>query len=232
MMRAATIIARMTLLRLARGRSLWVSGLVLLFVPAVAIITRAAGTESWRSALETALHFSVLLVAPIHLAGAVGEEVEVKTHTYLWSRPLPREALLVGKLLAIVPLLAVAGVIALIAAYLAAGGLAAAPVGELLRALVAIVAGSIAAAAVSVGLGALFPRHPLVLAVAYLLAAEHLLWLLPESVKNLSVLWHMTSVASGQEIGFHLGALAVQATLWLGVGVWRVRTAEYAGMEG
>src|SRR5262252_8274854 len=109
-MTGAAAMARLSWLRLWRGRAVWLTALLLAVPPVVALGTsvRLADAGARWSAVADLSFRSLVLIAPvIHLAGALADEIEGKTYTYLWSRPIRREIILAGKVLAVTPLLAV-----------------------------------------------------------------------------------------------------------------------------
>jgi hypothetical protein len=239
--KAAAVLARLTWKRLRRGRALWLTGFLLL-VPVIVALSLLGqplpGPLRWRVVLEITLRILVLLAAAVHLAPAVAEELDGKTYTYLWSRPVPRWAVVAGKLMAVAPLLVLGFTLSIAAAFpIAAGGDADALLPALGRLLAAACAGVIAASAVSVGAGALFPRHPLVVVLGYFLVVEQALPFIPV-VGNLSIFYHLGAVAevAARGAGTHspaaaLGGLLLLSLAWAAVGLWRVGAAEYAGED-
>src|SRR5262249_35338520 len=153
-------LARLAWKRLWRGKMVWISGLLVLVPLSIAAIAPRDRSPERRFELivELTLRSLVLLVPVLHLAPVVGEESERKTSTYLWSRPVPRPTLLWGNLLVILPLAAVAAAATLAAAFALIGG----EVEWLARAQAGAAAGVAGASAFALGVGALFPRHPLV----------------------------------------------------------------------
>ncbi len=223
-MNAVMVIARLTWMRLVRGRAIWLV-LVLLCLPiGAAWLVRAVGRD-W-SSVEWLAHVT-LVSAAILLSGAVGEELENKTHTYLWARPISRDALILGKFVAIVPALLLASLATTAAAYLIAGESG----WQMLRTLASHALAGLAASAVSVAVGALFPKHPLVVAVGYLLAADSIMYFLPASLRQLSILTHADALANGEAPGQAAVALFLHTAFWLGLAIWRGRTAGYAGVD-
>jgi ABC-type transport system involved in multi-copper enzyme maturation permease subunit len=239
MMHDALIIARYAWMRLWRGKSYWISA-ILAAAPVVVAVMPGPASERWRRALELAIQI-VPLSAAIHLAHAVAEELESATVTYLWSRPIARTALLVGKLLAALPVVLGVAVLPVAAAWAithlealsgSAGALGSAA-GVLGGAVAATTLGGITAAMVATGIGALFPRQAFVVALAYLLFLDKILGVIP-NVGYVSIMHHMRALA-----GVHTGvsrpaatiALLVLALLWLGIGVGRLRTLEATGGE-
>jgi hypothetical protein len=236
-------IARLTLRRLLRGRTLWVTALLLLMpilLAAAASIDIERAADRWSMVAEISFRSLVLLAPVVHLAGALGEETEGRTYTYLWSRPIRREAVILGKMLAVTPVLAVLAPAALAAGYaIVAAGRGASDPAWLLRAMPAAALGVVAASAFAVGLGALVPRHPLVAALSWVALAEQVLPAV-RSVQNLSALYHVEVIAdlpsspngvSGDPGGAAL-ALVVLTAIWLGVALARVRSYEPGSADG
>jgi ABC-type transport system involved in multi-copper enzyme maturation permease subunit len=232
MMHDALIIARYAWMRLWRGKSYWIS-VILATAPVVVALMPGTASEQWRQALELAIQI-VPLSAAIHLAHAVAEEMESATVTYLWSRPIARSALLVGKLVAALPLVLGVAVLPVAASWAIthldalAGGAEA-----LAMALAATTLGGITAAMVATGIGALFPRHAFVVALAYLLFLDKILGVIP-NVGPVSIMHHMRALAGlPADVSRPAAtiALLVLALLWLGIGIGRLRTLEATGGE-
>ena len=236
-MSAAWVIARLSWLRLRRGRALWILGLLWLLPPLVAAVLLgepADPWERWRAVSEMTLRLLVTVAAAMLLAPAVAEEVESKTYTYLWSRPMPRGALLVGKLIAATPVLLAGFALSLTAAFFVALGREAPDHwGWYLETLAAAAADVVASGALAVGAGALFPRHPFVFVMGYVLVIEQLLPFVPVAQK-LSILAQVGALAGlpGPAFGARpveaLSMLAILSAAWLAVGQWRVHGTEYA----
>jgi len=99
----ATLVG-VTLKRLTRGKALWIAAGLAALPVVFAVVLQGAGRSASPSELfaPTMLLFAVL---PALLVGAsVGEEIEDRTSTYLWSRPIARWAVLAGKLCALTPI--------------------------------------------------------------------------------------------------------------------------------
>src|SRR5215468_9593487 len=131
-----------TLKRLTRGKALWIAAVLAALPVVLAAVLAARGRPASPSELfaPTMLLFAVL---PALLVGAsVGEEIEDRTSTYLWSRPIARWAVLAG---------AIAGSAPSVAAAL---GLA---------------AGATATSLVVAGIAVVVPRHGMALTIAYML---------------------------------------------------------------
>lgn len=225
---ATWILARVALLRLRR--SAWAVRFTLLFVAlpaAFAAMAVTSGASGWRAVFFLSVGL-LAIVPPLHLAPAVAEELEERTFTYLWSRPVPRWSLVSGKLLGLAPVVALvlAGAVAL--AYpLAAGHQGSAD--ELLRGAAAMAVGAIAASMASVGVGSIAPRYPMPVAVSYLLALDLPVGELPLSLRSLSITYHVRAMAGLEKGGAHwasaVWALGLGA-VWLVVALWRTSRTE------
>jgi ABC-type transport system involved in multi-copper enzyme maturation permease subunit len=239
-MQAALVIARYAWMRLWRGKSYWLSVLLALAPVVLTLLPGLrAGTpaERWRDALEMAIRI-VPLSAVIQLAQAVAEELEGHTVTYLWTRPIPRTALLAGKLLAALPVVLGVAVLPLLAAYVithlvqpGAAPSSLADPGDLGAALAATALGGLAASMVAAGIGALFPRQAFVVALAYLLFLDNVLGFVP-NLGYVSITHHMRALAGFEAaVGPAAAALAllILALAWLGIGIARLRTIEPTG---
>lgn len=234
-MSAVVVLAGLAWRRLWRGRSLYITAILAALALALALLLprRIDVAERWEALATFWLSFLVTVGAAVHLASAVGEEIETRTFTYLWSRPVPRTAVLLGKLLAVVPVLAGASLLVLPAAYvLVTGAEAGAHVDWLVRGVAGAIAGTVAASAFAVGAGAIFPRHPFLFTLGYLLAAEQFLWRIP-NVANVSFLYHARIVAGLDPggVGGALLGLALLTAFWLALGLWRVSTADYGAED-
>jgi hypothetical protein len=236
-MTGTLVMARLSWKRLVRGRALWLSVILFVVPLGVAVLTLRlpSAEERWSSVAEIIFRSLVLLAPVNHLASALGEELDGQTYTYFWSRPIGREVILAGKLLAVTPIIVLLAVLALVLAFAitSAGGGASDPA-WLLRAIPAAALGVVTASAFAVGLGALVPRHPLVASLAWVLLAEQILPAVP-AVQNLSAVHHVEVVAAlpqpqqatmgGTQVG-SVVALLVLAALWLAIAIWRVKRIE------
>jgi ABC-2 type transport system permease protein len=233
---AVLTIAGLTWKRLFRSKLIWVTALLVIAPLALAAVAAASMPDAgqrWDEVGQITFRSLVLLAPVLHLAPAVGEEQEGKTYTYLWSRPVPRAALVLGKMVCIVPVLCALAAFTTAATFAAlstSGGLDAA---ALPRSVVAAVAGVISASAFAVGVGALFPRHPLVVALGWVFFAEQIL---PDvtAVQNVTTLYHVRRIADGAPGGVAGGllALAILTAIWLTVAVVRLRRLEFGSAEG
>ncbi|MGN6107876.1 MAG: ABC transporter permease [Kofleriaceae bacterium] len=225
---ATRAIAAVTWKRLLRGRTLWVSGAIAILPVAFAAVL-ADRQRSTEGMLHDVLAFELLLLAIIpamFVASSIGEDVEDRTITYLWSRPVPRWAVLAGKLAALTPI--ACGL--LIASWWAAA--AAGPkLSPGLASVVAIGGAGLVASLIATGISTLVPRHGMALTICYMLFFDLPVGALPMSLKYLSATYHARVIADlagqhAQSVGASGIALAVIGALWLGVGLFRIRRFE------
>ena len=150
----------------------------LFFLPTVAALALAA-TGHWGAGvfdrlLELDLSLLVPLLPVLLLGPAIADELERGTAGFLFVRPVPRAALLLGRLAAALPTLLGAAVIGVLFSF---GGLYAKFPDDLPRALphlvgalLAVVAGLVLYALLALGLGVTFRKRPVATLVVLLLA--------------------------------------------------------------
>jgi ABC-type Na+ efflux pump permease subunit len=148
---------------------------------------------------ELYFRFLIPFVPALTASAAVAEEIENKTFTFVFARPAPRGALVLGKLWAatlpavavVVPSLAIAWLVALLRfpADLAESW------PHLLRVELAAVLGLCAFSALAAAVGTLFSRHPLVAVLVYLMLIEEGLGSAPIVLNLIAISWHLRNVA-------------------------------------
>ncbi|NUP06981.1 MAG: ABC transporter permease subunit [Polyangiaceae bacterium] len=230
---SASILAKIAWLRLVRGRTYYIT-IVLALVPLLlAALEQGSHPKSpWNAAVEATLRFVVPLGAAIHVSGAVGDELEQRTFTYLWSRPIPRSSVVVGRLLIMIPLLFALSVVVLGLSFaIASTGVDAE---DFARAIGACAASTIVCCIFAVGGGALFPRQPMLFTIGVFLTVEQFLFAIP-AAKYLSIVAHSRVLAGLDPEDTNMTAAAVGLTLlgaiWLAIALFRVSTAEYAAAK-
>lgn len=207
--------------RLLRGRALWVCALIAALPALIAF-----GLKHDRDMMELMrfAQFRVMaILPPIFVASSVGEEIEDKTITYLWSRPIARWSLLLGKIAALAP----------VAAVLSAVGWALATVvrGEPIQPqeLGAFVAGSFALSLIAAGIATLVPRQGMALAIIYLLVVDPTMGAIPASIRDISVtkqVWLLSGMdTDGSTTRAAISLIAI-AGVWLAIGLSRIRRLE------
>jgi ABC-type transport system involved in multi-copper enzyme maturation permease subunit len=224
----ALIIAQLTLTRLFRGRAVWVSVIIAALPMVFAFAIRAQRADGTKSNFaDDVLAFEMLLLAIVpamFVSSSIGDDIEDRTTTYLWSRPVPRWSVIVGKLLALAPLSAL---------VIAASYVSAVYVGNRampsVQTTVAVAAGTIVVCFACAGIATLVPKHGMPLTIAYMLFFDLPVGLMPISLAKLSITYqlrvlggiHPEEPAQNGVIG-----LAVLATLWLALALWRIRRLE------
>lgn len=218
-------IAGLTLRRVSRGRTLWVAGVIALVPVAFGALLRSVGPRG--DLTDELLAFQLLVLAvlpPMFIASSIGEEIEDRTITYLWSRPLPRWAVIVGKLLALAP---ISMVLIAVSWHLACSlGLRAVPP---VRSHLALVAAAGVISGIATGIAVLVPRHGMALTIGYMLL-DFFIGLIPASIENVSVLHHVMTISlpkpDGPGVATAASGLAAVGAAWIGLALWRIRRLE------
>lgn len=213
---------RVTWRRLFRGRAVWVClGIALLPAFLAAVVPHTRGTLE----LITIAEFLVMTVLPpVFVASSIGEEIEERTTTYLWSRPIARWTMIVGKLVALAP---IASILIAVGWYLAAQTNTGSPPST--DSLIAFTAGGLAISVMSAGLGTLVPKQGMALAIIYLVIIDSAIGAIPASLQSISIT-HQVVLLSG--LDEHVPKLqpaitmAVIAAVWLAIGLLRLRRRE------
>jgi len=213
--------AALTWKRLLRGRAIMVAlAIALLPVAYVAIAGRGVGPEVFVfEVLVTAV------LAPMFVASSIGEDIEDRTTTYLWSRPIPRWAIVAGKLLVLVP--AAAAIV--LASWVLAANLAWHELPPA-RTCAALAIGVLAISVLSAGIASIAPRHGMALSIVYVLFFDSPLGVMPATLRELSIT-HQVRTLSGLypgEDGVQQAAvaLAIMVALWGALAAARMRRLE------
>ena len=223
------VIAHLTLVRLFRGRAVWISALIAALPVAFSAILTSQGRRPDPIGLLIFENLILAILPGMFIASSIGEDIEDRTTTYVWSRPIPRWSVLAGKLLALAPL--VAALVATcwtVAMYIGTGELPPA------ISVVALAAGPIACCFMAAAIATLVPKHGMPLTIAYMLFFDIPVGMMPLSLAELSITHQMrtlSTVFSPADPAFAESAggasgLAVLAALWLMVALWRIRRLE------
>jgi ABC-type transport system involved in multi-copper enzyme maturation permease subunit len=218
------ILAGITLVRLVRGKALWIGALLAALPVVYATIAQSRGVAPAVTDLFRMTTLLLALLPAMFVGAAVGEELEDRTATYLWSRPLERWAVLAGKLCALAPIVIALLVISWYAAVeISAGTLPGLASG------VALAAGSLAASLVATGIATVVPRHGMALTIGYLLV-DVFIGALPFSLEQLSITYQTVTLAhlgdGPAEIVGPVIALAAVSAVWSAVALVRIRRFE------
>jgi ABC-type transport system involved in multi-copper enzyme maturation permease subunit len=223
---ALVTLGRLTFTRLLRGKLMWVS-LAIACLPAVlaAALAKQHDVSVVGPVFKTLLGVMAIL-PPMFAAPAIGEEIEDRTASYLWSRPLRRWTILAGKLLALAPLsmalLAGSWGLAIVAGAHAPD----APPAPMTVAAVA--AGAFGVSILSAGIATLAPKRGMALAIIYVLIVDLPLGVIPASVQWVSVT-HAVSTLAGFEHASRLSggvALFILCAIWAMVSFRRISRIE------
>jgi len=228
--------------------------LALALVPLVVAASVTAGSARVSPGeLATTVGAWLLLQVLVPLLGliagssAVAEEVEDRTISFLFSRPIARPTLLFGRLGAILVFLSLLLTLSTLGLlWIAESARGSGPIlddGIRWPLLWAVLAGGVAYATLFAVLG-VFTRYPVILGVLYVLAFEALLANFPSSMQSWTVQYYLRSLilsgGSGAwqliesfdtlEVESALAALrtlAVIVAVALGLGAWRLRRREF-----
>jgi ABC-2 type transport system permease protein len=217
-------IAALTVKRLLRGRAVWI-GLGIAALPLIfAVVARSRGGHVADLVILLELLFAVL--PPLFVASSIGDEIEDRTTTYLWSRPVPRWTILAGKLVALVPIVIALQVATAVAALAIADATA-----VTVRAGVAMAAGAAAASMISAGIATLVPKHGMALAICYVLLFDLPVGFLPASLRQASITHNVRTLAGldstiADAASTAAIAMAVVAGVWLALALYRIRRLE------
>ena len=230
---AALIQARWNAVQMVRGRIVWVAAIFAALPVAYTVLAGLNKVAAW-SDVFVPLVMLAALVAPLFMASSMAEEIEDRTYTYLWSRPVPRWSVVMGKLLAAFPIAGALVVASVVGCYALGKGASSA---ELTSGIVAVLAGTLAACAVSAAFAILVPRAGLAITYIYLLALDLPIGAIPFSIRNASITHQIRAVAGVADVG--LPPPLWQAIVWLlGIsGFWlavaflRLRRAEFSSGE-
>lgn len=220
--RALACVARLTAQRLSRSRAPWIA-VALATLP---LIYAALSVDHSPEILEKVFKIEDLLlvvVPPLLVAGSIGEELEAKTASYLWSRPLARWTVIAGKLCALAPL----AIATMLASWVGAIAIAR---GQLPPAATAgaLAIGTLAIALIAAGIATLAPRQGMALAIVYVLV-DFTIGNMPLSLPAISVTHHIKVVAhlADDAPGWStLVGFVVIPMIWLWLGLRRVGRME------
>ncbi len=228
-MSAVVAIAQLTLIRFLRSKTIFVAS-VLALLPLVPLLVGAGKgdppEENWENFLGVAAYMQ-LLVAALLMAPVIAEEIDDKTYTYLWSRPIPRWSVLFGKLLVggllAVGMMSICLVVGSQIAHIKSPGLIA-------TALAAFAIGVFAAGSIAACFGTLLPKHPLAVSISYLLVLDFGIGAMPFAISRISVM-HNVIALSGH--GPHANTLATSlawlmgiTVFWTAITLWRLGRKE------
>lgn len=214
-------VAGLTWTRLIRGRALVVA-IVIALLPIAYCAAAGPGVGPELFVFEV-LIASVL--APMFVAASIGEEIEDRTTTYLWSRPVPRWTIIAGKLVALVPVVTAV----VLGSWIVASQVAWKMMPDE-RTLAALAIGVAALSILSAGIASLAPRHGMALAIVYILFFDSPLGVLPATLRELSMTQQIRAISGlwkfEGELTTPLIAIALLAGAWGLIAAARIRRLE------
>jgi ABC-type transport system involved in multi-copper enzyme maturation permease subunit len=222
-------IARLTLLRFLRSRVLWIAG-VFALLPMVPFAL-GAGVEDdvsqrWHDYMA-AMSYMQMLVASLLMSPAIAEEIEDKTYTYLWSRPIPRFSVLAGKLMTGT---LIASTLLIASALVTTLVVGMPDVLVLVQSLLALLLGVMAVGLISSSLGILLPKHAIAASLTYFMVLDLILGALPFAAARISVSHNVTEIGVGpggeSSTAMSLLWLAIVSLLWGTLALWNLSRKE------
>ncbi|MBA2539549.1 MAG: ABC transporter permease [Deltaproteobacteria bacterium] len=220
-------IAAVALRRMLRGRALWVGAIISTLPIGFAALT-SAGRDSGIAEPGDVFGFVQLMLAvlpALFVASSIGEDIEDRTITYLWSRPIPRWSVLVGKLIATVPVIWLLSIASWCLASLAGGGQ------PTLESCLALALGGAALSIIAATIATLAPRYGMALTVCYMLFFDLPLGVMPAAIRYLSITQHdrtiadLSGLAEDSASSAAIGVVVI-AGVWALIGLWRIRRLE------
>lgn len=143
------------------------------------------------------LRFAVPILAVFYGTGLLADEVEDRTITYLFSRPIPRGAVMLGKYLAYLACTVMVVLPSVMLVFLliipVGGGRIAAAFPDLVTDLALLALGLAVYGAVFALVGAWFKR-PLVVGLLFLFAWEPVILVVPGYLKRLTVMYYLQAL--------------------------------------
>ena len=228
--RACLILARLFLKQILRSKVVWIMGLIV-SLPGIVAIALAEQDPAQAWMITVGISTSLLaIVPPVFAGGVVADELDSQTYTFLWSRPLPRWTVLVGKLLGAIPLVTAAVVASVVIGWSALDSEGLVTTEQLRMACLGLAVGSVAACTISAGIGTLVVRHPIVAGIVYMLLLDVTMGAIPFSLRHISLSFQVSELAGVGEVGvsaiWSLAFIAGVTALWLGIGLWRIGRLE------
>lgn len=221
---ALSALARVTLRRTLRRKTVWVGAVIALLPTLFANFARGHSVISDVDDTFNVAKILLAIVPSLFVASAIGEEIEERTATYLWSRPVGRWTIVIGKLLALAPI-----VIAIVVASWILPDLVYFHGQMLVGPALALAAGALAVSMACAGIAAIVPKHGMALSIVYILV-DLMIGALPTSLGKLTMTFHVGALVSRQMdahdkliSGIALAAIAI---VWLAAGLRRIRRVE------
>jgi len=208
------------------------------------LATESAGLSFFKHELSAYLRFIVPFIMAMFASSAVAEEVQDKTITYLYSRPIRRWSLPAGKYLGglalTVPLVAVSLAVVFLICMLEAPSLIVDELPVLGRSVLVVALAAVYYGAVATAFGTIFTRYPFVATMVYFFVVEVGLSSMPGRFKVVSTAIHLQVLAGLYKpkttmfvsdpiltAWVSLAVVTVMTLVWLVLSVAWVQNAEY-----
>jgi hypothetical protein len=217
---AVFALARLTAWRFVHGRMPWVGALVAALPIAFAAALRGHASFATRSfEIEELL----LVVLPaIAVAASITSELDDRAVTYLWSRPLARWTVVVGKLVVLAPFVVALVVLSwIVSNAVGAGDLPS------LASIGGLAAGALGATMISAALAIAAPRYGMVLAIVYMLC-DGVVGEIPAHRQFISITHDAGELAgvTGSSPAVAAIGLVIISSSWLAYGLRRIGRLE------
>jgi ABC-2 type transport system permease protein len=209
--------------RLFRGRALWICAAIAGLPTLLAFATR--GDRDAFQAVAVIQIIVTALLSSVFVASSIGEEIEERTITYLWSRPLARWTIIIGKVAALAPI----SLALTLLGWVVASQVATNQPPDV-STIVAFTSGAIVSSMVAAGIATLVPRQGMALSIIYLVIVDIAIGAIPASIQEIAVSYQVISLSeldkeNSQPVHAAI-ALAIIGAVWLTIGMLRVRRLE------
>jgi len=220
---AAWTLAGVTLVRLRRGKALWLCAVIAALPVGFGAVMHARNATPFYNDMFVVWRLILALLSAMLVASSIGEDIEDRTGTYLWSRPIARWAVMAGKLIALTPI-----VIALVVASWYATIQVWTSSGPTVISCIGLAAGAAAGCVIAAAISTVVPKHAMALTIGYMLVDNFIApW--PFSLRELTLAHQTTAlagIADDAAIATPLIALAAIAGVWAAIGLVRIRKLE------
>ncbi len=211
-------LAGVTFKRLVRGKAIWICLAIAVLPLIFATIVHGDSKLSKMLTFEVVV---VALLAPFLVASAIGDDIEDRTLTYVWSRPLPRWTYVVGKLVAVAPI----ALVTVLGSWVAACEIGA-HTAPWAWSYIGLGAGTLSVSCVAAGIATLAPKYGTALSVSYMLMIDLVIGEIPANLQSLSIGRAAREIAKHDHVGSSFTTLIVFAGIWLALGLLRIRKLE------
>ncbi len=246
--RATLLIAALSMRLNRSARMIWIMMAILalpLLAAGFSLATESAGLSFFKHELGAYLRFIVPFIMALLASSAVAEEVQDKTITYLFSRPLPRWSLPGGKYLGSLaftcPLVALSLAGVYLICMLSVPSLIMDELPALGSALLCVLLAAVYYGALATAFGTIFTSYPFVATMIYFFVVDLGLSSIPGRFKVVSTAVHLqvlaglykpkTSIVMVTDPDISsttsLAVVGVMTLIWLVLSVVWVQNAEY-----